>query len=208
MCKNKKIANACNIKFLGLTLNNTFSWKNHIDAIVPRLSSAYFAVRAIKPFLSQESLKMLYFSFFHSIMSHGLVFWGNSCHSNTVFKLQKRIIRIMVGIGARESCREYFRKLKILTLHSQYIYSLLLFVINNRPHFKINSDIHNINTRNKLDFQYPQARLSVYQKGAHYTGIRLFHRLPGSLKQMSHDPKQFQTALKGFLYANTWSMLL
>jgi hypothetical protein len=113
-------------------------------------------------------------------MSYGLVFWANSYHSNTVFKLQKRIIRIMVGIRDRESCREYFRKLKILPLQSQYIYIYIyiythsLFVINNRQHFKINSDIHNINTRNNLDFHYPQTRLSVYQKGAHYTGIKLF----------------------------------
>jgi hypothetical protein len=125
-------------------------------------------------------------------MSYGLVFWGNSYHSNIVFKLQKIIIRIMVGIRDRESSREYFRKLKILPLQPQYIYSLLLFVINNRQHFKINSDMNNINTRNNLDFHHPQARLSVYQKGAHYTGIKLFNRLPGSIKQLSHDPKQFQ----------------
>jgi hypothetical protein len=29
-------------------------------------------------------------------MTYGLAFWGNFYHSNTVFKLQKRIIRIMV----------------------------------------------------------------------------------------------------------------
>jgi hypothetical protein len=44
MCKNKEIANACNTKFLGLTLDNTSSWKNHIDRIVPKLSSACFVV--------------------------------------------------------------------------------------------------------------------------------------------------------------------
>jgi hypothetical protein len=76
-----------------------------------------------------------------------------------------------------------FQKIKILPLQSQYIYSLLLFVINNRQHFKINSDMHNINIRDNLDFHYPQARLSVYQKDAHYTGIKLFHRLPGSIKR-------------------------
>jgi hypothetical protein len=42
--------------------------------------------------------------------------------------------------------REYFRDLKILPLQSQYIYSLSLFVINNKHHFKVNSEIHNINT--------------------------------------------------------------
>jgi hypothetical protein len=142
---------------------------------------------------------MVYFSYFHSIMTYGLLFWGNSYHSNTVFELQKRIIRIMVGIRSSESCREYFRKLKILPLQPQYIYLLLLLVINNRQNFKINSDRHNINTRNNLDLHYPQSHLSVYQKGAHYTGIKVFNRLPVPIKQLSHDTKQFKMALKGFL---------
>jgi hypothetical protein len=103
--KNKEIANTSNTKFLGLTLDNTFPWKNHIDTIVPKLSSACFSVRAVRPFLSQESLRKVYF-YFHFIMTYGLVFWGNSCHSNTVFKLQKRINRIMLGIRDGESYRE------------------------------------------------------------------------------------------------------
>jgi hypothetical protein len=123
MYTNKEIANNFNTKFLRLTLDNTVSWKNHIDIIVPKLSSACFTVRTVQPFLFQESLWMVYFSYFHFIMTYGLVFWGNSYHSNTVFKLQKRITRIMMGIRDRESCREYFRKLKILPLQSQYIYT-------------------------------------------------------------------------------------
>jgi hypothetical protein len=92
-------------------------------------------------------------------------------------------------VGIRDSHTEnIFRKLKILPLQSQYIY--LLFVVNNRQHFKINSDIHNINTRNNLGLHYPQSHLSVYQKGAHYTRINVFNRLPVPIKQLSHDTKQ------------------
>jgi hypothetical protein len=87
MYKNKEIANTSNTKFLGQTFYNTFSWKNHTDAIVPKLCSACFTIRAVKPFLSQESLRLVYFSYFHSIMTYGLVFWGNLYHRNTVFKL-------------------------------------------------------------------------------------------------------------------------
>jgi hypothetical protein len=60
---NKEIVNICNTEFLGLTFENTFSWKSHVDTIVPKLSSACFAIRAVKPFLSQESLKMVYYSY-------------------------------------------------------------------------------------------------------------------------------------------------
>ena len=41
--------------------------------------------------------------------------------------------------GYRESCRELFKTLKILTLSSQYIFSLLLFVDNNKDYFDSNS---------------------------------------------------------------------
>jgi hypothetical protein len=89
---NKKIANICSTKFLGLTSDNTLSWRTHMDTIVPKLSSANFAMTAVKPFLSQNSLRMVYYSYFHSIMTYRLIFWGNSHYSNIIFRLQKRII--------------------------------------------------------------------------------------------------------------------
>jgi hypothetical protein len=51
---NKTIAHTCNTKFLGLTLNNALSWKSHIDTIIPKLSSATFAIRAAKPLFTPQ----------------------------------------------------------------------------------------------------------------------------------------------------------
>jgi hypothetical protein len=48
------------------------------------------------------------------------------------------------------------------------------------------------------------AHMLVYQKGVHYNGVRLFNRLPSSIKQLSHDPKRFRTVLKGLLYAHSF----
>jgi hypothetical protein len=60
MHENKKIPKVYNTKFLGLMLDNTLSWKTHIDTILHKLSSASFALRVVKLFLSQDSLKMVY----------------------------------------------------------------------------------------------------------------------------------------------------
>ena len=203
----KKIVNTYTTKFLGLTLKNTLSWKTHIDTIVPKLSSATFAIRTVKPFLAQDSLKMIYYSYFHSIMTYGIIFWGNSHYSNTVFRLQKRIIRIIVGLRSRDSCREHFKALKILPLQSQYILSLLLFVVDNRSYFKENSDIHGINTRTKSNLHQPLANSSTYQKGAYYYGIKVFNGLPSQIKDLSANRNQFKCALKSFLYSHSFYTL-
>ena len=110
-----------------------------------KLSSTCYLIWNIKPYLSISTLKIICHSFFHSIMSYGIMFWGNSSYSSVIFKMQKRISSITMGYGYRESCRELFKELKILTLSSQYIFSLLLFIFNNTNYFVSNSLYHTIN---------------------------------------------------------------
>jgi hypothetical protein len=90
------------IKFLGLTLDNRLNWKAHIDNIFSKLSRSSYTIRILKQTLSQDILLMTYFAYFHSTMSYGIIFWGNSSYAIKIFKLQKRIIR---GVKNKDSCR-------------------------------------------------------------------------------------------------------
>jgi hypothetical protein len=123
------------VKFWGITVDNTLAWKQHLDAITPKLNKACYIIRRSKLYLSNDALKMVYYAFFHSVMSYGLIFWENSTKNNCVFKLQKRAIRIIMGARNNDSCREFFKIVKILPLSAQYIYSLLKFVVKNRNLF-------------------------------------------------------------------------
>ena len=80
--------------------------------------------------------------------------------------------------GMRDSCHELFKKLQILPLSSQYILSLLMFVVKNRELFKSNSDIHRIGTRSNNDLHLPSTQLNLFQKGVYYSGIKLYNHLP------------------------------
>ena len=53
----------------------------------------------------------------------------NSNKPNVIFKIQKRIIRTMTKSRSRDSCRHLFKQLGILQLQSQYIFSVLLFMV-------------------------------------------------------------------------------
>ena len=92
---NKTITNVPSVKFLGLLVDDTLSWDKHINQIASKLSSACYAVRALTPLLSINALKMLYFSYAHSTISYGIIFWGASTNSIKKFRLQKKILRIM-----------------------------------------------------------------------------------------------------------------
>jgi hypothetical protein len=116
--------------------------------------------------------------------------------------MQKGAIRVIMGLESKDSCTEHFKKLKILPLRSQCIQLLLLFVVDDKRYFKENSDIHNINTRTKLNLHQPTANLSKYQKKAYYSGIKVYNSLPTQIKDLSADRKQFGHAMKSFLYSH------
>ncbi|KAG8258361.1 hypothetical protein J6590_032289 [Homalodisca vitripennis] len=55
-------------------------------------------------------------------MTYGIALQGGSSCSNfeRVLLIQKRVIRAMVGLGFRESCRQTFREWEILSVVSSY----------------------------------------------------------------------------------------
>jgi hypothetical protein len=135
------------------------------------------------------------------------LFWGNSPHSIKIFKMQKRIIRIMIGCKNRVSCRNLFRKLEILPFVSQYILSLMLFVVKNTHLFTFNSENHTKSTRQFNNFYHPITNLAVYQRGVHYMGIKIFNNLPPCIKDISNNVKKFEICLKQFLRIHSFYSL-
>jgi hypothetical protein len=125
--------------------------------------------------MSIETLKIVCSSYFHSLMTYGIIFWGNSFFSMQIFRIQKRIIRVMSGLRSRDSCREAFKDWGILPLQSQYIFSFLIFVVNNMGFYHSASQIHGFNTRRNFDLYRPQINLSICQRGPYYFSIKLFN---------------------------------
>ena len=185
------------------------SWKDHIAAVTSKLNKSCYAIRSVKPFLSREILRMVYFSYVHSFLSYGIIFWGNS-HLyiiNNVFKIQKRIIRIISNSGSRDSCHPLFKHLQILPLPSQYIFSLLVFVIMNRNLFQSNSEIHNLNTCFYHNMHLPSTDLTSVQKGVLYCGSKIYSHLPSNIKALANDAKLFKSTLKSYLIEHSFYIL-
>jgi hypothetical protein len=64
----------------------------------------------------------------------------------------------------KDSCKEMFSKLRILTLYSQYIFSIPMFVVKHKDLFTINMELHKINSCQKSDPHIPLVSLTKAKK--------------------------------------------
>ena len=138
VCNDSLITALPNIKFLAICINDLINWSCHTEYIIQKMSSSCCIMSSIKPYMSLNTSKTIYYSYFNTIICCGLPFWENSSHSVKIFRMQKKIIRIMIDCKSRVSCMNVFRRLEILPLVSQYILLLMLFVVKNKNLFIVN----------------------------------------------------------------------
>ena len=191
-------------KFLGIYVDNNMNWKKHIEQISHKLNVACSMIRNLTNTLNADILRMVYYAYFHPIILYGVIFWGNSTHAHQIFKLQKRVIRIMSGTGPRSSCRNLYKKLRILPVPCQYILSLMLFVIGNQQNFYTNEYVHGMDTRKKNHMHLPNLSLTGAQKGVLYSGAKIYNNLPRNIQNYKGDKKKFKKELIKYLNKHTF----
>ena len=168
-----------------------------------------YSVGSFKPIISQKSLRTIYFSYIHPTMSYGMIFWGNFSYSSSVFKMQTRIIIIIMNAVSIDSYLPLFKELNIFPLYSQYIFSLSTFVVKNTDTFKLNFAIHTINTRRDFNLHPPTTNLIKAQKGVnYYSGINIFDNLPLNIRKFSHYTNKFKLALNKFFLAGPFTSVM
>jgi exonuclease III len=195
---NSDITSVLYTKFLGLTIDYTLTWKLHINSILKKLASVAYSIRTLKHILSKKTLKMIYLSNAQSLMQYGIIFWGQSPEASRVFLMQKKILRIVYNLKVADSCRNIFIQNKLMTFYSCYIYSLILFVLNNKNLFNINTQIHQHDTRRKNDIHLPSIHLTMAQKGPYFSCIKMFNHLPERMKSLDPMKRRHKKILQTF----------
>lgn len=188
--------------FLGITVDSKLQWGPHIQALASKLSSAAYAVRRIRQLTDIATARLVYFAYFHSIMSYGILLWGSAADVETIFILQKRAVRAIYNLGSRDSLRELFKKINILTLPSVYILTNIMYIRKNISVFNKNSDIHSLNTRNKHKLMVPGFRLSRTSKSFIGNSIRFYNKIPSHINDL--PDKKFKQIVKRTLASKAY----
>ena len=174
------------VKFLGLHIESGLKWDTHIDSICHKLTKTIYLLRKITKIVSNECVLNIYYGLFHSVMQYGIILSGNSPEAIRVFKLQKRAVRIISHSYRLAHCKPIFKKLKIMSLPSLYVFSNLLYVKNNLNTFQTVDEIHSYSTRGNKDIRVPLYKTGKLTNGPNYWALKFYNILSNKIKEMNY----------------------
>ena len=115
-----------------------------------------------------------------------------------ILVVQKRAVRIIARLSWRESCRNAFRELKLLTVPSAYILDCIAFVLENGDSTLV-EDVTEKVTRRGRDLHISPRRLCLSDSHALQQGRILFNALPAELKAKRRDFMLLNRLLRDYL---------
>ena len=190
--------------FLGLTLDESLSWKNHINKISNKIASIIGIINKQKNFLPQNILKLIYDSFILPHLNYCIAAWGYNM--GRIIKLQKRAIRVISKVKYNAHTDPLFKKLSILKAEDLFHLNCLKIFHNYQnskvPHYIKGLFVtrsHDHNTR-QIGLAIPRTLTSGSSKRIKCSLPKLFNTLPNIItdKLFTHSLDGFSNYFKNY----------
>ena len=209
---NKQIEQVSSIIFLGVHIHEHLDWKPHINSVSLKMSKSIGLINKIRSLISATARRLLYCTLVLPYIQYCNIIWAKTYSTNLekIFKLQKRMIRIIANVGFRDHTKTLFFKLKLLTVYdiNRYQTGSFIFRCINYPYtlppifqtyFVHNEEIHNYNTRTASKLHVNQVRTTTRKMTLRQSGTLFWNSLDDNIIQ-SKTLKLFQSKLKCLLF--------
>jgi hypothetical protein len=189
MFKNMNIAYKSEIQFLGINITENLKWNVQLNKLFQKLSKICYVIKTLKEVMSPYMIRCIYYAHFHSLVRSGIIFWGGDIENNKIFKLQKRVNRIISGTSRQTSCRQIFKDYNMLTVTCLYILEIVCFIKKYKGSLEQNVTFHNYNTRKKMDLHVQYCSKDLFKKSVVNMGIKLYNKVPDNIKDLENCNK-------------------
>ena len=196
-------------KFLGIIIDQHLTWKNHINYVTKKIIRTTGVLCRIRFYISQPLLRMLYHSLIYPHLHYGNIVWANTYPTRLekLFKLQKKILRVITFSSYTATSLPLFKKLHILNIHqiNDLLISSFSFSLNNSilpsyfDDFCIeNFKVHSYNTRGSKQLHMTFNRTNYGKFSTREKIIKIWNEIPKTIK-CSASLKIFKTKIKQFI---------
>ena len=201
---NTQIEFVKHFNFLGVTLDENLSWREHINVISKKLLKIVGIMNRLKNFLPSFTLKNIYSTLMLPHFYYAIGVWG--AKSDKLAALQKKAVRIIMKTAYRAHTSVLFKHLSILkvtdlcALHD-YIFCFK-FMNNLLPDYfmiQLSDDFsHEHYTRARGSWRLPAVRHEFAKQGISYKFPLTVNNMPHDIKNkmFSHSIFAFKNAIK------------
>ena len=196
-------------KLLGIFIDNTLDFKEHIEYIVKKICPKIGILHRLRNVLPTPILSIVYITTIQPLIDYGLVIWGNSSKQNiqTIQKLQNRAARAVLGnFDYTSSVSDMINGLNWTKVDKRFIYftGIMMYKCLNKSSpsylvelFSYVSDLqYSYTTRsvteNKLSL--PPTNTALYKRSFSYNGASIWNDLPLSIRN-APSLQNFKTRL-------------
>ena len=139
-----------------------------------------------------NTLKVIYYAFFHSVINYGIIAWGGVYKNNQhlLQNIQNRLLKLVF--------KNTFVKNKPMNIKQLYRWDCLKYHYNEMKNLFSNS---NSKTRYKAII-LPKIDKRVSDKNNYITAIKTFNLLPNELKTLEIDKRATNYKLKKWITNN------
>ena len=153
-------------------IDSHINWSYHVDIIAPKLSRAIGMLSKIRHYVSEPTLRSIYYGIFSSILTYGSQVWGQiqNKNINRLIKLQDKAVRTINFAHYQQSRNPLYEKSKILKFTDNIKTLNFLFVIlkGNVPTalncLNLVQNVHTYNTRasHQQHISLPNVKTQIY----------------------------------------------
>ena len=199
-------------KFLGIYIDEELSWKYHINHIASKISKMTGIMAKARYHLTSKILLTLYHTMIYPYLNYCNIIWGSTYPTrlHSIYKIQKKIVRIMTFSNYTEETRPLFESLEILNIFELNTYLTAVFMysyyhdklpafFNN--FFITNDNLHSYNTRSVREIHIEFNRTNYGKFSMRYRGAIVWNSLPSEIRKIN-SCNLFKKSLKLYVQNN------
>lgn len=202
-CLCKTLASTLNIKYLGITIDNNFSFKNHISLLCGRIRKMLFVFKKLKPVADPEVILQVYLALCQSIITYCISSWGGAAKT-TLMPIeisQRAVLKVSTGRPFLYPTELLYKSCDVLTVRQLFILSIIL-----KQHSMITFDPHLQTRRRKYNVcnQTLQIHTSFIRKFVHFLGPFLYNKINKILNIYSLSKHELKIKITRWLKTLTY----
>ena len=182
-----------NTKFLGVIINDTLSWEDHVKLVKRKVNKNIGVICRVSKCMPRSVLLQLYYNLISPYFEYCNIVWAidRSTLLNELLRCQKKALRTITLSNFRQHTRPLFVSLKVLPVSQLNDLQVACFMYRCAngmlprsfcSMYQMNATYHSYHTRTQSAYHYSYCRLNLRKNTVRIYGVRLWNSLDSNLR--------------------------